>query len=205
MIINNVLNTLFSTWSNIAIMRALENYAVGISGREVARIAGITPKNCLITLSFLEDMGIVIRVRGGREHLFTLNREHFLVKDVLLPALAAERKYVEMISKEIANSLKKFTISVYLFGSVARQQETIDSDYDICIIYNNQTNKKKIEIVLSDLGSKLKKKYGVSLAPFYITKNDFIKRSKLGKSPVKEITKEGIYISGLKIKDLLNG
>lgn len=205
MIINNVLNTLFSTWSNIAVMRALENYAVGISGREVARLAGLTPKNCLITLSLLEELGIVSCVRGGREHLFTLNREHYLVKEILLPALDAERKYVEMISKEIASALRKYTISVIVFGSVARKEETISSDYDICIIYKNKTNKKKIEEQLSQLSSSLKKKYGVSIAPFYITKNDFSKRAKLGKSPVNEIIKEGIHISGLKIRELING
>jgi predicted nucleotidyltransferase len=205
MIINKVLNTLFSTWSNIVVMRALENYAVGISGREVARIAGLTPKNCLITLSMLEELGIVKRVRGGREHLFTLNREHFLVNEILIPVLAAERKYVELISKEISRSLRKHTISVYVFGSVVRKEETIDSDYDICILYNTETNKKKIEERLTQLSTRLKKKFGVSLAPFYITKIEFAKRAKAGKSPVKDIIKEGIHISGLKIKELLHG
>ncbi|MDT3697613.1 MAG: hypothetical protein ROY99_14610 [Ignavibacterium sp.] len=55
MIINDVLNKLFSTWSNIAVMRALRNYVMGVSGNEAARLAGLTPKNCLITLSLLKN------------------------------------------------------------------------------------------------------------------------------------------------------
>lgn len=205
MIINKVLNSLFSTWSNIAVVRALENYSVGISGREVARLADITPKNCLRTLTSLEELGVVNRIRGSREHLFTLNRDNYFVKEIFIPILEAERCYHEMIKKEISSSLKKLTISVYLFGSVARKEETISSDYDICIIYNSEIDRKLIEEQASKLSKILKKKFNVSLAPFYLSKNELKKRAKIGKSPVPEIINDGIKISGIKIKEILNG
>lgn len=205
MVINNVLDRLFSTWSNIAVMRTLENYAVGISGREAARITGLTPKNCLITLTALEQLGVVIRIRGGREHLFTLNRDHFLVREVILPVLILEKKFTEFISDEIRRALKKNSISVFLFGSVARNEETIESDMDICIVYKNATSKSQIEEVVSALGIKLNKKFGVSLAPFYISKSEFIKRAKSKKSPIADVIKDGKHLCGKKIKELIDG
>ena len=59
MIINKVLDEIFSRWSNIAVLRALNRYGTGNSGREVARAAHISPKNCFIALNDLEDIGIV--------------------------------------------------------------------------------------------------------------------------------------------------
>lgn len=203
MIVNNVFDELFSTWSYIAVIRALENYKIGISGREVARLANLTPKNCLITLSALENMGIVIRVRGSREHLFSLNRKHYLVQNVLLPILNIEKNYLNQILKEISIELKKHTIGVYLFGSVARKSEKIESDFDLCIIYNNKLNKTKLENIVSKLSETLKTKFGISLAPFFITKNDFIK--KINKPPVNNIIIENVFVCGLKIKDIING
>lgn len=205
MIINNVLDKLFSTWSNIAVMRALRNYVVGVSGNEAARLAGLTPKNCLITLTALEELGVVIRIRGSREHLFSLNRDHFLVSEVVLPMLSSEKKYVELLSAEITKALKKYSISVFLFGSVARDEETIESDMDICVVYKNAVSKKNIEGIISELRVKLNKKYGVSLAPFYISNSEFIKRAKSKKPPVADVIKDGKHLCGEKLKYLLNG
>lgn len=205
MIINNVLDKLFSTWSNIVVMRALQNYVVGISGNEVARLAGLTPKNCLITLTGLEELGVVTRIRGSREHLFSLNRNHFLINEIVLPVLLLEKKFKESISAEIIKALKKHTISVFIFGSAARKEETIKSDLDICVVFKNASSKKSIEGIISELRLRLNKKFGVSLAPFYISKSEFIRRANSKKSPVTDVINEGQYLCGEHIKDLLNG
>lgn len=59
MIVNNILDEIFSRWSNVAVMRALNKFAVGISGREVAREAGIAVKICFAALDDLENIEIV--------------------------------------------------------------------------------------------------------------------------------------------------
>jgi predicted nucleotidyltransferase len=204
MVVNKVLDEIFSRWSNVAVLRALNKYAVGISGREVARVAGITVKNCFIALNDLEDIGIVTRIRGGRDHLFSLNREHFLVKQGIIPLLQVESEFAGVIFKEIRKKLKSKCNSVYLFGSVARKEEVAESDMDLCIIYDITNNKKQLEETVFALQSLIHKKYFVNVAPFYITVNDFIKRAKNDKPPVSEIIKEGKLIFGNPIEKLLN-
>ena len=65
--------------------------------------------------------------------------------------------------------------------------------------------KTKIESVVDVLRLKLKNNFGVTLAPFLITKSEFKKRAKAKKSPVEDIVKEGKVISGISLRELHNG
>lgn len=204
MVVNRVLDEIFSRWSNVAVLRALNKYAIGMSGREVARIAGISAKNCFIALNDLEDLGIVTRVRGGRDHLFSLNRNHFIVIQGIIPLFEIETKFLESILSEVKKKLKGKIVSAYLFGSVARREDNIQSDLDLCLIYNNQNNKTSIENVFFELSLELQKKYFIQAVPFLITEENFIRRARSNKPPVNEIIKEGKLIFGKSIKAILN-
>jgi predicted nucleotidyltransferase len=199
MIVNNILDEIFSRWSNVAVLRALNKFAVGISGREVSREAGIAVKNCFAALDDLENIGIVTRIRGGRDHIFTLNRNHFLVKEGVVPFFEIEGKFVEAIFNDIRKKLKSKCHSVYVFGSVARKQEKVGSDLDLCIIYDKDNQRKLLEEVVSEMNAELHKKYFVNAAPFLITVSEFIKRAKSKKPPVNQILNEGILILGKSI------
>lgn len=203
MVINKALDEVFSTWSNVAVFRVLNKYAIGLSGREVARLVGMSAKNCLITLSALENLGLVNRTRGGRDHLFTLNRDHFLVKEGVIPLLDVEDKFVEAIFDDIKKILKKKCNSVYLFGSVARKDENVESDLDLCVIYDKEDQKDSLEDDMFDLQSLLRKKYSVNASPFYISKTHFVAKAKSNKPPIADIIKEGKLVFGNSLKRLL--
>ncbi len=201
--INKVLDELFRTQSNIAVIRALENYRTGITGREAARRSGLAPKNCLITLTALEELGVVNRVRGGRDHLFSLNRAHYLMKEILGPVLEQERNFPEEIFRHLAQKAGLLAVSIYLFGSAARGEDVMGSDLDLCIIYSAAKSKSALEERFSELSYELRSVYGVAVSPFYISEKEFIRRARKNISPVVEILKDGKYISGKKIKGLL--
>jgi len=152
----------------------------------------------------LENIGIVTRVRGGRDHIFSLNRNHFLVKEGVVPFFEIEGKFVEAIFNDIRKKLKNKCNGVYVFGSVARKDEKAESDLDLCIIYDKENQRKSIEETVFELGTALHMKYYVNIAPFFITVNEFIKRAKSKKPPVDEIIKEGKLIFGISINKLLN-
>lgn len=205
MVIHKPLNDIFSTYSNIAIIRELRYTKNGFSGREIAKRAGLSAPAAITSLSNLESLKIVNRQIGGRDHIFTLNFSNYFVKTILLPVLDAESKYYESIVKDIKNTLSKFSVSVFLFGSVARKEESIQSDFDICIVYTNSKGKNVIDEKVSVLRDKLHNDYGISLAPFYISIKEFQQRARLNKPPINEIIKEGILLFGLPIKVILNG
>ena len=205
MIIHKVLDEVLSARSNIMVLRVLKNYQTGLTGREISRIIGISPKASLKALSYLEDLGMVNRIRGGRDHIFSFNRENFIVREGILPLLESELSYRNSLLKDISSKLKKHSPGVYLFGSVARKEETISSDLDICIIYDSSANKSVLENLVSELKPELYKRYGVNIAPFYISAGEFVKRAKRNKPPIPEIINDGITLFGIRIKELING
>lgn len=204
MIIHKPLNEIFSAYSNIAVIRELRYTKNGFSGREIAKRAGLSAPAAINSLSHLESLKIVNRQIGGRDHIFTLNISNYFVKFVLLPVLDAEGKFYDSIVKDVKKSLSKNTISVFLFGSVARKEESIQSDFDICIVYSSIKDKNIVKEKVNICRDELHNNYGISLAPFYISVKEFQQRAKLKKPPINEILKEGILLFGKSIKELLN-
>lgn len=205
MVINKPLDELFSTWSDIAVMRVLKNYNTGLSGREIARLSGMTAKSAIRTLSRLEDLGVIKRIRGGREHFFSLNREHFLVQEIILHVLEGEEKFRDAVYQEIRRALKGKCNSVYIFGSVARKEEKVESDLDLCIVLDKEDQKEELEELFEELRSELFNKYGVNASPFYIMASEFSAKAKDKKPPVKDIVEEGKMLFGNSISRLVNG
>jgi len=198
------LNEIFSAYSNIAVIRELRYTKNGFSGREIAKRAGLSAPAAINSLSHLESLKIVNRQIGGRDHIFTLNISNYFVKTTLLPNLDAESKFYDSIVKDIKKILSKKTISVFLFGSVARKEESIQSDFDICIVFSSLNDKKIVEEKVNVCRDELRNNYGISLAPFYISVKEFQQRAKLKKPPINEILKEGILLFGQSITELLN-
>jgi|YelNatPaOPRAMG01_1025707.scaffolds.fasta_scaffold77154_3 predicted nucleotidyltransferase len=205
MIFNKILNSIFSSSSHIAVLRALQHHNTGISGREIARLSGLSPKSALYALSSLENIKIVKRVIGGRDHLFTLNRVNYLVKNGILPILQIENNYLPRLLSIIKQKLSKQCISIILFGSVARNDETSDSDLDICFVVQNKNVKNNILPSVHHLQDRIFNEFGASLAPVYFTLDEFRKRASKNLPPVNSIIREGILISGKPIRIITHG
>ena len=205
MIFYRVLDQVLSGSSQIAILRAMQDSKIGLSGREIARLAGISPKTCLQALTNLENLSIVFRQRGGRDHFFTLNREHLLVKEGILTLLDLERNYLKLLSKKIIRNTSKHSESIILFGSVARKEESIQSDIDFCFVYSGTLHREMIRKKIEKLSSSLKREYGATISPLFISLKGFKRKAKLNQPPVNEILKDGIVLYGKSIKVLTNG
>lgn len=201
MIINNLLQHIFSAQSNIVVLRTLNSRVVGISGRETARISKLSIRNVQNVLAHLESLGLVNRTIGGRDHLFTLNRNNKIVSNLIKYIYEFENEFKNEIFSLIKKKLSVLTSSLILFGSVARNEEDALSDLDLCIVYSK--NKLKIESIVFELRDKLYDDYKVTLAPFYILETEFKKRAKQNLSPVNSIIEEGILLTGKSIRGLL--
>lgn len=201
MIINNILQHIFSSPSNLIILRTLNSRVVGISGREIARISKLSTRTAQNVLANLEALGLVNRTIGGRDHLFTLNRNNKIVSKLIKYIFEFEDGFGKEIISSIKKKLSPIVSSLILFGSVARKEEEYSSDFDLCIVYTK--NKTKIENIVSELRDKLYDDYKVTLAPFFITETGFKQRAKKNLSPVNNITKDGILIAGKPIRELI--
>ncbi len=88
MIVNRILEHLFT--SIIAVLRELDLRKVGITGREIARLTGITHRSALKALDNLEALKIVNRQVAGKAYYFTINRSNSLYHNVIRPIFKAD-------------------------------------------------------------------------------------------------------------------
>jgi predicted nucleotidyltransferase/predicted transcriptional regulator len=203
MVIHRVFDEVFRSWSHVAVLRALVDTATGFSGNEVARVAGMTPASALKALTSLEQIGIVNRQRGGRDHLFTLNRDHVLLKKAILALYRVEREFPDIIFEQLSTMLKKSVISAAVFGSVARKEESPMSDLDLCCVVTIEKQKKVVRELLEKESPNFYRKFGVKLAPVLFTLDEF--RRKSDNRLIQGILNDNRLIVGQDLWRLLDG
>src|SRR5574338_813154 len=203
MVVNKILEYIFSAPSNVTILRVLNERNTGISGREVKRLTGLSLRTVQLSLVNLENTGIVKKLPGKRENLYLIDREKFLSKHLIENIYITEKLFLKDALNVIKKKISKYCESVILFGSAARGDEHIESDLDLCIVYMGKPG--IIEDAVSELRTTLYKKYNITLAPFYQSLSNFRKSGVKGKSPLNNIIKEGKVISGKSVRELLNG
>ena len=205
MVLHHVLDYVFSTWSHIAVLRVLKDVLHPLSGREVARQAGMNHRSCLRALSALEDLRLVIRQRGGRDHLFTINREHRLIHDAILPLLEVEAGFANSVGSALAGKLGKQVTSLILFGSVARREETPNSDLDLCLVVPTSAAKEKALEKVHALAPAILRFYGIRISPLAYSVQEFRRAARKGHPPVSAIISEGKVLAGASLKEVLDG
>jgi predicted nucleotidyltransferase len=203
MVIHRAYDEVLRSWSHVAVLRALLDTTSGFTGNQVARVSGMHPLSALKALSSLEELGIVRRQRGGRDHLFTLNRDHYLVKEGLLSLYEAERRFPLAVEESLSSALKGSVVSTIIFGSVVRKQETPQSDLDLCCIVKSEAQRKSVRESLASKAAGIYRRFGVKIAPVIFSVAEFRKRSQ--SQLVKQLIKEGKVIAGKNPQELLRG
>jgi predicted nucleotidyltransferase len=203
MVLYRVMNEVFRSWTHVAVMRALFDTSNGLTGNAVARSAGMHPRSAFKALTALEALHLVRRQRGGRDHIFTLNREHVLFEKVIVPVYSEERALPAAVNEVLAAGLSRLVVSALIFGSVARHEEAPKSDLDLCCITNTTEAKDRVRAILNDNALALSRTYGVTVAPLLFTKQEFRRRAR--SKLIRNIVKEGRVIVGESPHKVLHG
>jgi hypothetical protein len=160
-------------------------------------------RSCLQALTRLEHIGFVNRDRGGRDHLFRVNREHRLWAEGILPLLEIERRHLGRLAKRLRKELSYLAESVILFGNSVMKRESHDTTVDLCLVINNRMTDQEIRSHLNTITPIVWKRYGAKLQTVIFTEVDFVRRAKRGQSSIQTILKEGQVISGKTFRELL--
>lgn len=199
------LDRVFSAPSHLAILRSLADNAEGMSGREVARQAGINHQACAKGLARLERIGIVIRQGGRRLFLFRLNRDHILVRETLLPLLKKERQFSMALRDRLGKIFGPPALSVTIFGSVSRGEETETSDLDLCIVVGNPKMKPAVHKIIDQHSQDLFRTYGMAISPLILTREALLERWRRSDALVMNMLKDGKVVSGMPLKEIIHG
>lgn len=106
---------------------------------EVHRLAPEKASREAIRLSLirLAQHGIASEHRIGHAVGYTLNRSHLLA-DAVLAIATAKQRLLDRIQAEVA-TWEPEPVAVWLFGSVARGEMTLESDIDLLVVTPGQT------------------------------------------------------------------
>ena len=130
------LDDVFATGSHVRVLRALVELPDGltVSGRDIARRAGVSQPTAAEVLRALEDQGLLVVGRRPRAAYYRLNPEHMLAP-LLSEIFVQERQTRSDVEGRIADGLAgmRDVEEAYLFGSAARGDMRPNSDIDVAI------------------------------------------------------------------------
>jgi predicted nucleotidyltransferase len=135
-------------------MRALLAHGGALSVSRLAQETRMTPNGVRRVLADLEGAGVVEALGSGHSRLFRGFPSHPIVK-ALNALFEAERARFADILATVASAADDETIlAVWLFGSVARGDDMIDSDIDIAIVIDAVPS--RCDTVADDLRERLR-------------------------------------------------
>lgn len=171
--LHNPLDQLLSTGGKVKVLRVLlRDPSRGWTGRELAAAAGVSPPQSIASLRDLEGAGVVQRRVIGRAHEWRLIRENSLV-GTLTELYTTERNLPLQLEQELAKSLKGLGVQrAVLFGSVARGEETDQSDIDLFIEVRSEKDRAAVNAHLTPLFLETHLRFGLSLSPYVLTRRE---------------------------------
>ena len=195
------LDPVFAAPSHLAVCRALLDTAEGMSGRQVARQAGINHQTCAVALGRLEELGVVRRQGSGQSQLFQLSRENLLVRDLLIPLLRKEREVFPRVVRRVGELAAGRYVRALVFGSVARGEERRESDLDILLIADGPRGQASTRQAANELRAVMAKEWGLRVNAIVLTQRAVEVRRQRRDPLIANILREGIEIAIDRRKD----
>jgi predicted nucleotidyltransferase len=190
----------FGVPSHLAVLRGLLDAAEGMSGRQVARVAGINHQTCAVTLGRLEALGLVRRQGSGQSQLFLLNREHLLVRDLLVPLLQREREVFPRILRRVGDLVSGRCVRAVVFGSVARREEQPESDLDLLLIAGGRRGLTMTRRAADEVRAALGREWGLRVNPIVLSERGVEARRARTDRLIVNILREGVEVSAMSTK-----
>jgi len=191
------LSYLLANGSHLSVLRALRHNREGMSGREIAREAQVNHQTCADVLYGLESLGVVQRQGTGRTQLWRLRRNNRWVQKALIPLFQAESDWVSELRRDIRDAFAKDVKGIILFGSVARGEETPQSDWDVLLVADRNRHRQLTEKI-STFSAIFQERYGMRFSAILITEEELNKKARTHDPLIVNIRKDRIDLMPLK-------
>jgi len=114
------LDAVLSAPSRVAVLRAMARAKSPLSGRALARLAGINHQGAAVALAALAKIGLVERRPAGRSDQWRLDRRRWLMTELLLPLFEREAEHAEAVADAVKKGLRGKAAAVLLAGAAAK-------------------------------------------------------------------------------------
>lgn len=133
------LNSVFGTQANVRVLRVLARHGGALSAPTVARQAELSAAVARTALGDLTRIGVAASVGQGRAVSYRIDAMHPLAPAIeqLFQAETARRDGVFDGLRAAALALRPEPLGLWVYGSVARGEDTATSDVDVALCVAN--------------------------------------------------------------------
>jgi len=203
------LDCLLGARTRVAVLRVLAAQGSPVSQRELARRAGVQVRSAQQAVDLLVSLGVADRVVGGRDHLVSLNRRHWLFPAVvaLFDAEAEQFREVRERLQSWARSggRRRAVESVVIFGSGARGDDTAASDLDVLLVTSSDRVCERIVDAFGEVADELRSGFGVDARPLVLSRAEARSRWRRRQSPFPQVVRDGLVVLGPALRELVGG
>lgn len=202
----NPLDSVLGTVSKVRLLRVLIPLERRVSGREAARLAGVS-RIAQRSLDELADLGILSREQTTGQYLYGFSHEHLLAPS-LIALFEAERDHTRGVFarlNEILETAGAQAESAVIFGSAVRGEARAGSDLDMLVVATDAPAKELIYDALVGASSELETAFGLRLSPVVVVVDQVRRQRAEGDAFISEVLRESRRICGRPLEEVLSG
>ncbi|MHB1016508.1 MAG: nucleotidyltransferase domain-containing protein [Coriobacteriia bacterium] len=193
----HTIEDLLGSRSRIAVLRLLLGVDVPLNASQIAARTGLTRPAVASVLANLSAIGAIRSSPAGRATIHWLNRDSVYVENLVGPIFEAEQRLPEDMLDDLAGAFHDGTVSVILFGSYARGEQTPASDVDVALVTADGAAAAAVESAAADHATAFRDKFGASLSYLIYTIDEARSLSSASPGFLESIKRDGILVSGL--------
>jgi predicted nucleotidyltransferase len=191
--LQNPLDDILSSKAKVGVLRVVCGVNAPLSGREIARRAGISSGNASRVLGELKRSGVLIARDHGRVTAYELRDRRLPIIRELSALFARERRRRERAVSDLAKGIPD-VLSLTLFGSEARREARPESDTDVLVVLSKRT--EQVEKRLLDNAQAVGEKHLVPLS-WYVTDLAELRHwEQTGNPLLRNILADGVTVAG---------
>jgi hypothetical protein len=157
------LDAVLTAPSRLAALRALFRAKAPLSGRALARLAGINHQGAAVALAGLAELGLVERRPAGRSDQWRLDRRRWLMSELLLPLLEREAEHADAVAGAIKKGLRGKAAAVLIAGAAAKGRLEPGRALEL-IVVEGHAGRRALGESVRGLAALLRERWSVELA-----------------------------------------
>jgi predicted nucleotidyltransferase len=200
----DILEDIFSSRGALKIVQTLLKTTTGYTGREIASMVNVSHQTAHSILRKLVQHHLAISHRVGRANYYQINKDHLLIANGCQPLIESATRWREAVGKFLFAQLTTKPLAIILYGSLARDEGTAESDMDILFIYADEVTIKDAMEETTDVSGHVFNVCGYSMSPIAIGITSFRQKVHEKDQLITQIVAEGISIAGASISEVLH-
>jgi predicted nucleotidyltransferase/DNA-binding transcriptional ArsR family regulator len=202
---HNALDDILGSTLKIRILRILCKNAYDFTGRELARLVGYSHTQTNSALAELEMNGLVIKRHLGNANAYSLNEGNLLVSRIIIPAFVIEGGLIQGLANRFFKGIGKDLVSIILFGSAARGEESPVSDVDLILVVKDESDLDKLDEKVSEISLESAASFGGLVSPILLTETEYANKKRSKNTFWRTVLEEGIELTPRELEEVKVG